>query len=88
MANEMDQENMNSSHFELDDAPTATTNPFAQAGKASIEAIIHNAVEDRYNSKKISKQLTFVKGSKKKQYLCNLWYNRLQAFEEHTLKVK
>lgn len=82
------EEDVNSSDFEFEETPATNSNLFAQAGKASIEAIINNAVQDRYNSKKISKQLTFVKGSKKTQYINNLWYRRMQAFREHTLKVK
>lgn len=81
----MEQDRLDSSDWEFDAGPA---NPFAQAGKASIEAIIQNATRDRFTSKKTSKQLVYVKGSRKTQYVNNLWYERFQAFRQHTLKLK
>ena len=78
-------EDFNSSDIEFEPAPR---NPFAEAGKASIEAIISNAVEDRLTSKKTSKQLTNVHGCKKTQYIDTLWYQRFTTFRQHTLKAK
>jgi hypothetical protein len=81
---EQDDE-VNSSDCEFGDAPP---NPFAKAGKASIEAIIEHAVRDRSVSKKAVKQLTHVKPSKMVQHMYSLWYNRFQTFRENMLKVR
>jgi len=75
----------NSSDIEFDEPPP---NPFSGVGKASIDAIIAHAVEDRIESKKISKQLTFVKGRPGTQYRNMLWYQRFQSFREHSLRVR
>jgi hypothetical protein len=81
---EQDDE-INSSDFEFGDAPP---NPFANAGKASIESMIKHAVRDRLASKKAVEQLTHVKSSKTAQHMYSLWYNRFQTFRENTLKVR
>jgi hypothetical protein len=74
----MAHEDLNSSDIEFGDAPA---NPFRNAGKASIKAIIENASQDRIASKKFSKQLTFVKGRPGTQYRSHLWFNRFEALE-------
>ncbi|KAF4631385.1 hypothetical protein G7Y89_g6747 [Cudoniella acicularis] len=74
----------NSSDIEFDAPPP---NPFAGAGKASIEAIIEHALTDRIDSKKFSKQLTFTKGRPGTQYRNALWYNRFQSFRVSALRV-
>src|SRR5947199_9974754 len=57
----MDQEqDFNSSDLEFDDGPP---NPFANAGRASIQQMLENAVADRIASKKAVKQLVHVKGN-------------------------
>ena len=82
----MDEDGVfNSSDIEFDEPPP---NPFSGAGKASIDAIIAHAFEDRIESKKISKQLTFVKGRPGTQYRNTLWYQRFQSFREHSLRVR
>lgn len=48
----MEKDDEANSDFEFGDAPP---NPFAKAGKASIEAIIEHAVQDRFVSKKAVK---------------------------------
>jgi hypothetical protein len=78
-------DNFNSSDIEFEEP---TPNPFAGAGKASIDAIIANAMEDRIASKQFSKQLTFSKGRPGTQYRNALWYNRFESFREHSLRVK
>lgn len=60
------------------EAPPA--NPFSQAGKASIEAIIDNATASRVMSKKFSKQLSFSNGRKETQYRNQLWFRRYEGF--------
>lgn len=81
----MDEDEINSSDVEFE-APPA--NRFASAGKESIKAIIANATEDRLKSKKFSKQLQFTRGRPGTQYRNMLWYNRFEAFREHTLRVR
>jgi hypothetical protein len=66
----MDQDDFNSSDIEYE----STTNAFAFAGAQSMEQMLQHAVEDRLESKKRSKQLMFVRGSKKTQYINHLWY--------------
>ena len=66
----MDQDEINSSDIE----PEAVINEFANAGAQSLELMLEHAVEDRLESKKRSKQLQFVRGSKKTQYINHLWY--------------
>ena len=77
-------DDFNSSDFECEAPPL---NPSAQAGKQSIQTIVENAQKGRFSSKKVTKQLAYVKGSKKTRYGNSLWYQRLQAFREYTLKV-
>jgi hypothetical protein len=55
-----EEQDFNSSDIEFGDAPS---NPFANAGRASIKKILDNAVADRISSKKAVKQLTHVKGN-------------------------
>jgi hypothetical protein len=52
------------------------TNEFAYAGARSMAEMLQHTVEGRLESKKRSKQLTFVCGSKKTQYINHLWYVR------------
>jgi hypothetical protein len=79
-------EELNSSDIEFDE-PTRP-NPFAVAGKASLDAIIASATEDRVASKKFSKQLTFTKGRPGTQYRNSLWFRRFETFRQHTLGVR
>ena len=69
---DMDQDDFNSSDIEYE----STTNAFAYAGAVSMAEMLQHAVEDRLESKKRAKQLTFVRGSKKTQYINHLWYVR------------
>jgi hypothetical protein len=64
-------DDLNSSDIEFEAPPVHT---FAKAGARSIEEMLQHAVEDRLASKKRSKQLTFIRGSKKMQYRNHLWY--------------
>jgi hypothetical protein len=66
----MDQDEVNSSDIE----PELVINEFAHAGAQSLKRMLQHAVEDRLESKKRSKQLQFVHGSKKTQYINHLWY--------------
>ena len=67
----MDADDFNSSDIKFGDAPL---NPFAHAGKASIQEIIDHVFKDRIASKKVSKLLTNAKVNPKTQYGNNLWY--------------
>ena len=58
---------------------------FANAGKRSINDIIHHAMEDKISSKKKVKDLTFSLGRPQAQYSRALWTNRLNAFRTATL---
>lgn len=60
---EVDDIDINSSDIEYD----APSNPAWKVGKASIQAMIENAVSDRFESKKRAKQLSYVKEVKKTQ---------------------
>lgn len=79
----MDEETFNSSDIEF---RPALANPFFNAGKASIQAIIQHATEYRVASKKFTKQLQFTKGRPGTQYRNALWYRRFAVFREHCLK--
>ncbi|KAK9242478.1 hypothetical protein V1506DRAFT_78562 [Lipomyces tetrasporus] len=79
----MDQDDFNSTDIEYEPA----TDAFAYAGAQSVEQMLQHAVEDRLESKKRSKQLTFVHGSKMTQYINRLWYNRFTSFRAMVLKV-
>lgn len=72
----------NSSDVEM--SPQAPTR-FSNAGKASIDAIIDSAMQDRISSKKRTRELTFSLGTPGVQYNNSLWSNRFQAFREETL---
>jgi hypothetical protein len=78
-------DDLNSSDIEFEPPPP---NPFLNAGKDSILAMREYAIEDRVESKKQAKQLGFVKGTGRTQYLHALWYNRFCSFREHTLRVE
>lgn len=73
----MDQDEFNSSDIEFEPAP----NEFDYAGARSIEDMLAHAVVDRLESKKASKQLLFVKCSKKTTYSNHLWYVRRQQYQ-------
>jgi hypothetical protein len=79
----MDEEIFNSSDLEFEPAPA---NPFSNAGKASIQAIIEHATADGVTSKNFSKQLQFTKGRPGTQYRNTLWFRRFESFREQSLK--
>ncbi|KFY43691.1 hypothetical protein V494_01849 [Pseudogymnoascus sp. VKM F-4513 (FW-928)] len=82
MDNNRGEDDYNSSEIEFEERQ----NPFFAAGSRSITAIIDHALEDRVQSKKVSKTLTHAEGSRKTEYLSTLWMNRFAAFRQHTLK--
>ncbi|KAF0634612.1 hypothetical protein FPSE5266_20428 [Fusarium pseudograminearum] len=79
----VDADGYNSSDEEFEEAP----NPYANAGKASIEAIIAKATEDRKSSKKFLKQLRPTSQAPKSTYDVNLWGNRLETFMSSSLNL-
>lgn len=81
---DLDRDDFNSSDIEFEERP----NPFHDAGMKSVQAIINHALEDRIQSKKLSKTLTHAEGSPKTEYLSALWMNRFTAFRQHTLKKR
>ncbi|KFZ16943.1 hypothetical protein V501_01982 [Pseudogymnoascus sp. VKM F-4519 (FW-2642)] len=82
---EDDDDGYNSSDVDFGPPPL---NPFANAGKASIEAIIQSATEDRLTSKRFSKNLRFSRGRKTTQYRNDLWFRRFATFRQFTLRVQ
>jgi hypothetical protein len=79
-----DADDFNSSDMEFEARP----NPFFAAGMSSIQAIMDHALEDRIQSKKMSKTLTYAEGSPKTEYITALWMNRFMAFRLYTLKKR
>lgn len=73
-----------SSDYEFEEA--ITRKAVKDIASKSLEKIIQAAQEDRYLSKKTSKQLEWGHGSPGTQYLQQLWIARFQTFREHTLK--
>jgi hypothetical protein len=67
----MDPDEINSSDIEFEPPPF---DEFAYAGAESTELMLERAVELRLTSKKRFKQLKFVHGSKKTQYINHMWY--------------
>jgi hypothetical protein len=59
-----ERDDFNSSDLEFEERP----NPFFAAGMSSIQAIMDHALEDRIQSKKLSKTLTHAEGSPKTEY--------------------
>ena len=80
----MDPDDFNSSDVEFEEAPK----PFANAGRASVQAMIENATADRIASKQFVKQLSDVRGSRQTQYLRTLWATRFEAYYGDTLKIE
>ncbi|KAH8723299.1 hypothetical protein GQ44DRAFT_774140 [Phaeosphaeriaceae sp. PMI808] len=74
-------EGLNSSDVEYD----APRNPFHDAGKASIMAMLDHALDDRMASKRQVKELAHVRGSPNTQYIHALWWNRFVEFQKNTL---
>ncbi|UPX16703.1 uncharacterized protein EKO05_0007091 [Ascochyta rabiei] len=75
-------EDLDSSDIEFDAPPR---NPFHNAGKASVMAMLDHALDDRIASKRQVKQLTFAKGTPNTQYIHALWWNRFAEFRLNTL---
>ncbi|KFY24325.1 hypothetical protein V493_05304 [Pseudogymnoascus sp. VKM F-4281 (FW-2241)] len=80
-----DDDGYNSSDVDFGPPPP---NPFANAGRASIEAMIQSATEDRLTSKRFSKNLQFSRGRKTTQYRNDLWFRRFATFRQFTLRVR
>ena len=75
----------NSSDIKFSDPPL---DRWANVGAKSVEAIINHAAEDRIASKKMWKELKFVRGRPGTQYRHDLWFRRIETFREHVLHVK
>lgn len=79
----VDADGYNSSDEEFEEAP----NPYANVGKASIEAIKDKATEFRKLSKQFVKQLRPTLQAPKSTYNVNLWGNRLETFMSSSLNL-
>lgn len=79
----VDADGYNSSDEEFEEAP----NPYANVGKASIEAIIDKATEFRKLSKQFVKRLRPTLQAPKSTYNVNLWGNRLETFMSSSLNL-
>lgn len=75
----------NSSDVDLGPAPER---PYQSAGKSSLERMLDNAFEDRIESKRVTKNLTFSRGAPGTQYAHSLWYNRFSTFYTGTLGLE
>ena len=80
-----DLEDFNSSDIEM---PEPRPNPYAQLGRANVEAMLQNTLEHRVQSKIKSAQLTFVHGAPGTRMDRSRWANRFSAFCEGILKHK
>lgn len=78
---------LNSSDWEFDEDAEAE-NRFKHAGQASLAKLIDRKHEDRYETKKSSKQLQPCNINPRVEYMTKLWVNRIQTFREHTLCVE
>lgn len=81
----MGDESENSSDWDFGNPPP---NPYADAGKASIERLFNNRIEDRRDSKKAVKHLRYTSQNPQTEYVTYLWVNRMQAYRKHTLRSK
>ena len=80
-----DNDGYNSSDEEFE---PALPKKYAHAGQQSIDDIISNAFQERVESKKRAKQLTFRSSTRETSaYHQALWMNRFDAFREHALKI-
>ena len=62
-------------------------NPFPEAGKASIEALLERAAHYRLESKRQAKEMSFLSPSPKTEYLNYPWYSRFNRIKVEILKV-
>lgn len=78
-------DDLNSSDIEFEEAAPGR---FAHAGQQGIEQFINNAMSDRIESKKASKQLQLGFNAPGSDYLVSLWSNRFKVFREVTLRLE
>lgn len=75
--------------FNSSEAELGESHPrYTGLGKRSIELMAENAMADRLQSKRMSKNLVTTLRSPNTEYQCELWHARLCAFREYTLGIK
>jgi hypothetical protein len=78
-------DDFNSSDIEF---PEPDPDPYANAGRKSIEIMMANAAQDRVRSEILARQLRLMLDDRVKEYQVALWSNLFKAFQENTLSCE